>query len=137
MLNPEKAAELAGATVLSADDQQLGTIDEVYTQASEDSPAWGAVKLDDGGKVVLVPLAQADVQDGTVRLQYDAALVSSAPGQAGDTFDPQQEQPLYDHYGIHASEITSDTGHATNRDGAADQGTAPNVGQNQTPGHPG
>lgn len=90
-------AQLRGKTLVAGSDE-VGDIDEIFSYAGEDRPALAAVSTESG--TVLVPLADADLNDGTVSVSYEADVVAGAPSPAGDALSEDEFEAVYDHYGI-------------------------------------
>lgn len=122
MLTPEEAAELEGATVVDAERQEVGALEEVFLYPGDDQPAFAVVSADD--RRVVVPLDGAEIEGDEVRVRYPRALVLRAPAPAGETLDPALQEDVYAHYGISDAELRDDTGWSTDRPEARREGTS-------------
>src|SRR4051794_20784173 len=58
MLTEEEAARFEGATLVSADGQEIGEVENLLTHAADNRAAWAVVTVDD--KRVVVPLDGAE-----------------------------------------------------------------------------
>ena len=96
MLTDEEAARLAGATLVSADGQELGDVEEVLTHAADNRAAWVASRID--GRLVVVPLDGASAEEDRLTVRYVADQVRAAPELAGDRLDARATDALFEHY---------------------------------------
>ena len=104
MSNEEELAQLRGKT-LSAGSDEIGAIEEVFTNAGADRPALASVAGPDG--TVLVPLVDADLTTDVISVDYDADTVAGAPAPDGDTLEEDAFEAVYTHYGISDATIRS------------------------------
>jgi len=100
VIEPGDEDALVDADVVDAEGTRLGSVSEVYRDDVSQRPEWVAVDL--GSIRRFVPLRDADLVEGAVRIPYDRELVAAAP-----EFDPdagqlraQDNALLYDHYGL-------------------------------------
>ncbi len=121
MLSDEEATRVVGATLVSADGQEVGDVESVLTHAADNRAAWALVEA--GGRRVLVPLDEAEAGDGQLTVRYDAELIESAPEASEDTLDSAQTDRLFEHYGIDDSVLRDDSGFATDT-AKPDQGSS-------------
>jgi hypothetical protein len=91
-----------GQTVLDADGEKLGKLEEVYYDTETDLPAFGAVKSGTFGKhVTLVPLEAATAGQDYLRVGVGKSAFKKAP-----SFDPdaelsvEDEMGAYGHFGL-------------------------------------
>lgn len=109
MLNPEEAQKLQGQTVVASGGEEIGAIEDVYVNSSDDRPAWAVVRAE--SKLVPVPMDGAHFGEDAVQVRYDHDTITSAPeAHDGEELLPQSEDALYDHYDIHDSAMRDDTG---------------------------
>jgi len=100
VIEPGDEAALVDADVVDAEGTRLGSVSEVYRDDVSQRPEWVSVDL--GAIRRFVPLREAELVEGAVRVPYDRELVAAAP-----EFDPdagqlreQDNALLYDHYGL-------------------------------------
>jgi hypothetical protein len=100
VIDPADEAALTDSDVRGADGERLGSVTEIYRDDVTQRPAWVAVDL--GGERRFVPLREAELVDGAVRVPYDRELVEDAPAYDPDAgqLREQDEALLYDHYGL-------------------------------------
>jgi uncharacterized protein (TIGR02271 family) len=84
----------------------VGSVDDVYVNANSQRPSWIVVR---GRSVTnrdhLVPVAGMVVSDNSLELPFTVEQVDAAPGPDADgTLSAEQEQRLYEHYGIEEPE---------------------------------
>ena len=82
-----------GRVLRDPERNRIGTIVELYYDAETDEPGWALCNAADIGRSMrLVPLGQAVEDGGAVRLPFDRASVTGAPGmEPGDRVGPQEE----------------------------------------------
>jgi uncharacterized protein (TIGR02271 family) len=101
-------AAMRGATVVSADGEEIGVVDDVYLDNDTGKPEWLGVAS--GGRRTLVPLENADFRENELAVPYGAAQVQDAPEVTGDEISQDAEQEIYAHYGLSYGEGRSESG---------------------------
>ena len=93
---------LFGATVVGADGDKIGKVDEVYLDNASGEPEWVSVKTGlFGSNVSLLPLAEVSVSGETVTVPFDKAKVKDAPHHdPGMELSEADEADLYRYYGV-------------------------------------
>jgi len=106
--------QLNGVTVNGSDGEKIGKVAEVYLDDQTSKPEWVAVKTGMfGGHVSLVPLADAELDGGTLRVPYGKDQVKDAPHQDPDReLSSEQEAQIFEHYGVSygGETVTAQTG---------------------------
>ena len=102
MTTRDEARRMIGYHVLAADDEDIGTVDEVYLDDRTHDPEFVSVK---GGlfgmRERLVPLQGSRVAEDRLRVPFDKQMVKDAPNtSSGRNITPQESQDIYRHYGI-------------------------------------
>lgn len=137
MLTDEEAARFEGATLVSADGQELGEVETLLTHSADNRAAWAVLTV--GDRRTVVPLDSAQDDGGKLRVRYEAELIGSAPEHQGDELNADGTQSLYDHYGIDDSTLRDDSGYPT-EEGQSEpgSGTDPRSGgaDDSRQGHP-
>ena len=109
--------------VVNTDGQKIGGIGTIYLDDTTGEPEWVTVKTGlFGASQSFVPLQGADVVGNDIQVNYDKDVVKDAPRVDTDgDLTPEEEQRLYDHYGLTSATSTSySAGDADNdRDGDA------------------
>jgi len=112
--NLSDPAQLMGVTVNGSDGEKIGKVEEVYLDEHTDKMEWAAVKTGMfGGHVSLVPLADAELDGGTLRVPYGKDQVKDAPHQDPDReLSSEQEAQIFEHYGVSygGETVTAQTG---------------------------
>jgi uncharacterized protein (TIGR02271 family) len=105
-------AEWRGRELVSNDGDTIGTIDEVYVDATTEQPEWLSVKTGMlGSKVSFVPIAQAQEADEAIRVPYEKAQIKDAPAIEPDgELSHEEESGPYRHYGLEYSDQQSGSG---------------------------
>jgi len=121
--------EWRGAKAVDTNGDKVGTVDEVYLDRGSEQPEWVTVSTGlFGTRTSFVPISDAELTDGEVRLAYSKDQIKDAPNVDADgALSRDEEQQLYEHYGrgdygdwngsdVRSDESTTDretTGHDT------------------------
>jgi PRC-barrel domain protein len=95
--------EWRGHDVVDADGHKIGELEAVYVDTSTDLPAFGTVKvgMPTRHRLVFVPLAQATVGPGYLKVAYDRKQVKDSPSISTDGELPSaDEEAIFKHYGL-------------------------------------
>ena len=116
MLDDLQAAALRGAKVLDLNEEEVGTVEEVFNFGSDDHPALAAVDI--GDRTVVVPLDEADMDDEQIIVRYDAEQIHEAP-EAPEEILPDSDSAgeVYDHYGISLAHMRDAHGRPVDAEG--------------------
>ncbi|MEH3078480.1 MAG: PRC and DUF2382 domain-containing protein [Quadrisphaera sp.] len=103
---------LRRATVHASDGSKIGKVGEVYLDDATDRPEWVAVRTGlFGSSETFVPLAGATTGDDELRVPYSKDQVKDAPRTDADgQLTPEEEERLYQHYGLAAGTGTGTSG---------------------------
>jgi uncharacterized protein (TIGR02271 family) len=121
--------EWHGRTVVGSDGEKIGKLSEIYEDRETGKPEWATVSGGlFGATSNFVPLAGASSAGKDVRVQVTKDQVKDAPGLESDgELSEQDEQRLFEHYGVPYTSAGSTTAHG-----------APSTGQPTTgPGRSG
>src|SRR3954447_1719527 len=93
--------EWRGAKAVDVNGDKVGSIDEVYLDRGSNEPEWVTVSTGlFGTRTSFVPIADAQLADGEVRLGYTKDQIKDAPNVDADgALSRDEEQALYEHYG--------------------------------------
>ncbi|WP_138760575.1 DUF2382 domain-containing protein [Modestobacter altitudinis] len=103
MITQQDITAIIGSNAVDNDGDKLGKVGQVYLDDQTGSPEWATVSTGlFGNKETFVPLADATVADGTLRVPYDKAKVKDAPRVDADQghLSPAEEEELYRYYGV-------------------------------------
>jgi hypothetical protein len=95
--------EWRGYDVVDSEGHKIGQLEAVYVDTSTDLPAFGTVKvgMPTRYRLVFVPLAQATVGPGYLKVAYDRKQVKGAPSISTDGELPSaDEEAVFKHYGL-------------------------------------
>ena len=95
--------EWRGHDVVAPDDHKIGELEAVYVDTRTDLPAFGTVRvgIPTRHRLVFVPLAQATVGPGYLKVAYDRKQVKDAPSIGTDGELPAaDEAAVFQHYGL-------------------------------------
>jgi len=103
MLTQEQARDLLDAEVVGTGGEKLGRAKKVYLDDETGQPEWVTIQTGlFGTKENFVPLREAQVSAGTVRVPYTKDKVEGSPAleAADERISPDQEAELYRYYGL-------------------------------------
>jgi uncharacterized protein (TIGR02271 family) len=120
-----------GQTMFGAGGEKIGSIEEIYLDAETNEPEWALVNTGlFGTKHSFVPLQEASGSGNGVQVPYDKSTIKDAPKMDPDgRLSQQEEQQLYQHYGLQYTEMRSDSGLP---EGGAATGTAGTTGMTES-----
>jgi uncharacterized protein (TIGR02271 family) len=90
-----------GRTLVDANGDKIGKIEDIYLDRHSGEPEWVAVKTGMfGSNVSFVPIQDASAHGDDVRVGHEKSLVKDAPNvEADGELSPEEERRLYQHYG--------------------------------------
>jgi hypothetical protein len=115
MLDDMQAEALKGAAVLDLNEEEVGTIYEIFTDAAEERPALASVDI--GERRVLVPLDEADIEDDHLIVRYDADQIHEAPEAPEEHISPDETEAAYEHYGLSDAHMRDSHGRPVDSEG--------------------
>jgi hypothetical protein len=95
--------EWLGHNVVDAQGRKIGELEAVYVDTGTDLPSFGTVKvgMPTRYRLVFVPLDQATVGPGYLKVGYDRKQVKDAPSISTDGELPaSDEEAIFKHYGL-------------------------------------
>src|SRR5579875_3225020 len=97
-----EAYDLQGRTVVDVDGEKIGKIDELYYDQEGGQPEWALVNTGlFGTKKTFVPIRSATPSGEDLQVPLDKNLVKDAPRvEADQELSEQEEQMLFEHYGV-------------------------------------
>jgi uncharacterized protein (TIGR02271 family) len=136
MINEQDISRVIGSKAFASGGDKLGNVGEVYLDDEAGRPEWATVRTGlFGTKQAFVPLAQADLVDGDLRLPYDKDRVKNAPHIDTDGhLSSEEESELYRYYGLSEPGFDGQAvapvteGRDTDRDGVFDDVAGRTVG---------
>ncbi|MFI5759302.1 PRC-barrel domain-containing protein [Streptomyces sp. NPDC051569] len=103
MFEPEDIREWRGHDVVDADKKKIGSLEAVYVDTATDAPSFATVTvgLPTKRRLIFVPLADATVGPGYLKVVWDKKLAKDAPWIDVDGELPADDEPLiFAHYGL-------------------------------------
>ncbi|HMC70627.1 MAG TPA: PRC and DUF2382 domain-containing protein [Mycobacteriales bacterium] len=125
MITEQDITTLIGNTAVDNDGDKLGKIGQVYLDDETGRPEWATVNTGlFGTHESFVPLSDATVSDGTLRVPYEKAKVKDAPRVDAEQghLSPEEEAELYRYYGLSYAGARTDSGPAAGTDGRDSDG---------------
>jgi|tagenome__1003787_1003787.scaffolds.fasta_scaffold20540448_1 uncharacterized protein (TIGR02271 family) len=127
MITEQDITTLIGNTAVDNDGDKLGKVGQVYLDDETGRPEWATVNTGlFGTHESFVPLSDATVSDGTLRVPYEKAKVKYAPRVDAEQghLSPEEEAELYRYYGVSmgttGTDSTGTAGHADTTDRTTD-----------------
>jgi len=103
MQQQDQLTRLQGASVTTADGEEVGKFEGLFYDVGTRRPEWIAVASGAlGTKRTLVPFEGATADDDSIEVAYAAEQVRDAPDVDRDEISHELEQRLYDYYGLTA-----------------------------------
>jgi hypothetical protein len=100
MFEADDIREWRGHDVVDPDGHKIGELEAVYVDTSTDLPAV-TVGMPTRHRLVFVPLAQATVGPGWVKVAHDRKQVKDSPSISTDGELPAaDEEAIFKHYGL-------------------------------------
>jgi uncharacterized protein (TIGR02271 family) len=128
---------IIGSNAVDNDGDKLGKVGQVYLDDQTGRPEWATVQTGlFGTHETFVPLSEASVEGGTLRVPYEKARVKDAPRVEAEQghLSPDEEAELYRYYGIGSGTSGTETaGYTDTTETAGYTGTETN--QHGTVGH--
>ena len=132
MITTQDISSIIGSNAMDADGDKLGKVGQVYLDDQTGRPEWATVSTGlFGTSETFVPLSDATVSDGTLRVPYQKAKVKDAPRVDADQghLSPAEEDELYRYYGVGTgtadhTDTTTTTGTAGRAETTTTTGTA-------------
>lgn len=117
-LSFQEVRPLVGVDAIDAEGSKVGTIEEIYLDNETQEPEWALVHTGLLGlKLNYVPLNDASVDDGSLRVAYTESQIKEAPSIEPDVeLSPEEEAELYEHYGLVGAPPATDSGGPTTDD---------------------
>ena len=103
MIQPADIREWRNQDVVDPDGHRVGSLEAVYVDTRTDEPAMATVQvgLPMRHRLVFVPLDDAIVGPGYVKVAYEKALVKKCPAIGTDDVLPaEDEAAVFAHYGL-------------------------------------
>ncbi len=117
MIQQDKLRELIGGEAVDRDGKRIGKIGQIFLDDTTGEAEWATVNTGMfGTKETFVPISAATHDADGLRVPYEKDKVKDAPNVdvEGGHLDEDQEQRLYDYYGIGSAQSSTDrVGHDT------------------------
>lgn len=104
-ISQEQVQDLEVAEVVDRDGDVVGGVEQVYLDDHSGDPAWVTVRTGlFGTKETFVPVQDASLENGQLRVPYEKGHIKDAPNFDADEHLSEQEQDrLYDYYGLNSN----------------------------------
>lgn len=111
MISEQQAGEVIGAQLIDSEGNKIGRVGQLFLDDQTGRPEWICVNTGlFGSKETFVPIADATVSGGEVRVPYAKSQIKDAPSiDVEGHLDERQEDELYRHYGL-SNDMSSGTG---------------------------
>src|SRR3954453_733169 len=126
MLTEQDARQAIGTTVYSANGDKIGKVGQLFLDDETQRPEFvtGNTGLF-GTNETFIPVADAELSGDRLTVPFDKDRVKDAPNVAADggPLDREEEQRLYEYYGLSYSNRSSDSGYETGTTTGYESGT--------------
>jgi stress response protein YsnF len=111
MLGQDQINQVQGSTAYGSDGSKIGTVGQIYLDDQTGQPAWVTVNTGlFGSSESFVPLQEASYSGDRLTVPYDKDKIKNAPNVSEDGhLEPDEEQRLYEYYGLNYSTTGYDT----------------------------
>ena len=94
--------DLQRANVIDSTGDKVGSVGQVYVTNEGQDPSWVTVNTGlFGTKETFIPLSDAQITDGDIRVPYEKSFIKDAPNIDEDgEISQEQEAELYRYYGV-------------------------------------
>src|SRR3954449_10460584 len=140
MLTEQDARQAIGTTVYSANGDKIGKVGQLFLDDETQRPEFITVNTGlFGTNETFIPVADAELSGDRLTIPFDKDRVKDAPNVAADGghLDRDEEQRLYEYYGLSYSGRSSDTGLAGGVDTGYETGTTSGYETGTTTGEAG
>ena len=129
-ITTDQLQALSGRGHVYAGSEKVGGIGQVYLDDSTGQPSWVTVTTGlFGTSQSFVPLQDAEVRDDDIVVRYGEDQIKNAPRVDDDgSISPDEEDRLYEYYGLTSTGTTAGTTTGTTTGTTADTGTTGVVG---------
>ncbi len=117
MLGQDQIDQVQGSTAYGSNGEKIGSVGQIYLDDQSGQPAWVTVNTGlFGTSESFVPLSEASYSGDRLTLPYDKDKIKGAPNVAEDGhISPEEEQTLYEYYGMSYSGGYTETETTTTR----------------------
>ena len=111
MLGQDQIDQVQGSDAYGSDGSKIGRVGQIYLDDQSGQPAWATVNTGlFGTSESFVPLAEASFSGDRLTVPFDKDKVKGAPNVSEDGhLSPEEEQRLYEYYGMGYSSGYEDT----------------------------
>src|SRR5947209_3314989 len=136
MNSSQDAAQIFGYDVNDSTGNKIGKVDNVWVDDATNELEFVGVKT--GwlmGKTHVIPVANAQIADGSIQVPFDEDRIKNAPSFSGDDeLSPDQEDEIYSYYGEGRSTAASPSGLPTDAGTGYGSGTTDTVSSDYATG---
>lgn len=125
MLSQDEVQHVIGTDAYTSDGERIGKVGQIFLDDQTGEPVFATVNTGMfGTNENFVPMTNASVDDGRLVVGFDSDRVKGAPNVSPDDghLSPEDEQALYDYYGVPYASEHDDTDSDDNLDSAAGTG---------------
>ncbi len=126
MLGQDQIDQVQGSDAYDSDGNKIGRVGQIYLDDQSGQPAWATVNTGlFGTSESFVPLTEASYSGDRLTVPYDKDRVKGAPNVSEDGhLSPEEEQTLYEYYGMGYTNEYTDTTTTTETRGVVGNDTS-------------
>ncbi|HUB37715.1 MAG TPA: YsnF/AvaK domain-containing protein [Streptosporangiaceae bacterium] len=129
-----QAEQLLGARVTGSDGKVIGTIEQVFRDDADGTPAWARIRSGKAGR--FVPVGTSELTSDGLRIPFDSRKVMAGPNiDAGQHMSAAQAEEIRKYYGLAVPAQEAPSREAASRPAPARQTPSYQTPARQTPSY--
>jgi hypothetical protein len=116
MIGQDMVNQLYDCQVIDPHGEKIGAVKRIWLDEVTGDPVWASVNMGMfGQKEIFIPLQRAELHQDQLQVPVEKAQVKEAPRieAEGDLMTPEEQQTLYQFYGMSPGEDLSGSGETT------------------------
>jgi uncharacterized protein (TIGR02271 family) len=130
-----QAEQLLGARVTGSDGKVIGTVEQVFRDDADGTPAWARIRSGKAGR--FVPVSAGELTAEGLRVPFDSRKVMAGPNiDAGQHMSATQAEEIRKYYGLAVPAQEAPSREGRSREAPSRQAPSYQVPSRQTPSYP-
>jgi uncharacterized protein (TIGR02271 family) len=130
-----QAEQLLGARVTGSDGKVIGTVEQVFRDDADGTPAWARIRSGKAGR--FVPVSNGELTGEGLRVPFDSRKVMAGPNiDAGQHMSAAQAEEIRKYYGLAVPAQEAPSREGRSREAPSRQAPSYQVPSRQTPSYP-
>jgi uncharacterized protein (TIGR02271 family) len=129
-----QAEQLLGARVTGSDGKVIGTVEQVFRDDADGTPAWARIRSGKAGR--FVPVSNGELTGDGLRVPFDSRKVMAGPNiDAGQHMSAAQAEEIRKYYGLAVPAQEAPSREGRSREAPSRQAPSYQVPSRQTPSY--